>query len=333
MSNESQKIHKHCELLKIYWRRALESSVLFCFCLAAGTLFGIILGTGFKALPKFSGRFIAITISFLFLLCIVIYYIYYKKINNIISEHKHLVRITYFGVMIFIFLFYYNYNYSNIVASFSGNTMGIGKTQYVFILYFVVFIILASIIYAVVFLNYTIKKIGSGGIELEERKDEAASEQFRFISDFITLIQNQGELSARLGDAIEEFIKTFNLENGGQIEAEKFFELLRIILSNFIKGAKTIKGIDVMLMEDIEEIEEPYLITPAQFNYLQSEVKQNSIFKLDKIVVIPYRMKVIQEDLVFIIEFTSKEDSSVDAGNMLFTSISLFDNIFLHKLA
>lgn len=113
----------------------------------------------------------------------------------------------------------------------------------------------------------------------------------------------------------------------------KNFELLRIILSNFIKGAKTIKGIDVMLMEDIEEIKEPYLITPAQFNYLQSEVKQNSIFKLDKIVVMPYHMKVIQEDLVFIIEFTSKEDSSVDAGNMLFTSISLFDNIFLHKLA
>ncbi|KAJ49633.1 hypothetical protein BD780_001131 [Clostridium tetanomorphum] len=180
------------KFFKHYIKPWKSSLITLIISMVVGFCFGLKFSNGFNLeFYKDDGQVLLLISIGIILITYV--YIYYR--HKCIMSHINLdidttsFKYIFYSLSFFIFALYYNLNKEYFFQSYSLNIFGIAQSQYIFIINFIGYFIITTIIYSIIFKEYSIKKIGKDGVEFETEKS-IAEIQNELINQYVTIIDD-----------------------------------------------------------------------------------------------------------------------------------------------
>jgi membrane protease YdiL (CAAX protease family) len=147
------------------WSTSIGTLILF---IIIGFTYGIVLESKFNLQFYTNDGNVLLFFSLIVLISSVIH-IFYKrqcKLSGTIYELDNKSFKTFFYSFSFVcFAIYYNMNKTFFSNTYSQNKFGIDQSQYILIINFIGYFLILTLIYTVLFKNYSLKKLGKDGIE------------------------------------------------------------------------------------------------------------------------------------------------------------------------
>ncbi|RMD03236.1 hypothetical protein D9O40_03585 [Clostridium autoethanogenum] len=289
-----------------FYRRYIKiwsnSIILFIVCMIVGFCAGITIQGKFNwSFYKNDGQFISYSSIVIFLLVVI--YMYYRRLcktsGDIYEIDKKSFKYLFYAVSFMFFSLYYNINKKFFLNTYAKNKFGIEQEQYVLILNFIGYFLISTLIYTIVFKNYSLKKFGKDGIELEEEKT-VADEQNSVINLYVDIIKEYSDILCELDCKMEE------MYNEGFVRDDYTVEEYSVFLDDFLSSF-TLKDSNLSIIIISMDEFDTFAKTELSYNrFALSKIKtnthENKVYTCENRIFVEYHTTIIQASIMIIIE-------------------------------
>ena len=275
-------------------------SITFIIILSLlGFLYGVNLGQNKNYI---FGNNILIIIGIVSIIALLMYiYLKANVFNSFITSNskKKLIKYIYFTIALMFFAVYYLYNKDNFLKTYKANTIGIDQNQYIFIVNFIGFFIIAFILYNLLFKEYFIKKLSRNEIELSEELD-IADKQSNLINKYEEMIKNYSQVICKI-DVKMDYLNNQNLiRNDYEINEyiiliEEFIKEFIIVNNDISIVVKSIGTFEKFAKDELE-------CNSFQIKKIKINIERNRVYVHNNRIYIMYKSSIINDSMVLVID-------------------------------
>lgn len=271
----------------------------------------------------------------------IIIYMYIIEKNDDILEKNYLFKIILWSVNICIYgiILFTNYNY--IINTFSKiKNNYLPNNLYAVIVSTIIFLVIISIEYTLMFAKITKAKVTSKGFEVEIDETNLNNKQNQILNIMDEMIVSVTDINADMDNIVSDFLLGKVLDESNNIKdtygINELFDCLRNIATKLFNPSIIV---DFISIEQLSNIKENFNIPDNIYNRIIARIhsltdKTNSVFAENNILFVTYKIQSMIYDelennrIVAIIEFKDKSKTYNGYGRLILDVLKMFDCIF-----
>lgn len=305
------------------WRNSCVTFVLFMIIgFVVGAVSEIEFSNGFVFNNEF---FLFILALLIFIISIIYCYIRYRcnKNGKYIEVDKISLKIIYYSLTFFVFSIYYMMQKSKFMNSYKNNIFGINQEQYIFCVNIFGYLIVATILFAILFNKYSMKKISKDGIELEEKV--ITNEQNYLITLYSKVINNFSDVICDVDTKMKEMDSHGFIRDDYTVDEYIIFiqEFVDLIMAEDSNISIIIKSYDAFSGFASKEL----LYNKFIIKKIEANIAKNKVFAYEKNIFVQYDSQVVKNQIVFSINCSVNYPG--DLGSLLYDYIVFIETIYL----
>lgn len=306
-------LKKMLKIFKLYLANTFIMTIIF---IIVGFIFGFFYA---KSMDKINYVYLILGSGIVIFLMLYIYLVLNKKFTpNKLKER--MVKNIYYAVSFLCFIIYYLCNKDRFLSTYSKNKIGINQEQFIILVNFIGYILIASLVYMLVFKNYIIKKLGRDGVEFENDDANVSDKFYNVINRYEEMINsytnNLLTIDAQMNALYEE--GKVNLE----YTANQYCSFITTFLKDFINELDDI-SIVVKPFSDFENFLKEFAnCNIFDIKKIKTKVETNNVFSYKKRIYIYYKSSLISEPITVIVDMEDlKYDYPGDLGFLIYNYI------------
>lgn len=248
-----------------------------------------------------------------------LFYDYLKKWSHYIIRAKYVFISADFAL----FLYYYNLNEEYILASIEKGPSFMPKSTFAFILYFIIFVIFNILIITILTRSVKSFSISKNTLEVEFEKNIVKG--LTYITDTLNYVYaNNVALYQNLDEIIEITFEDVTIRS--EVDINVFFDFYKEIINYLFEDTGVCVNIRIEYKNNFEGLKN--IINDIDTSALSKtnifeDIIHDKIVQFERYIFIPVSMKLIETNVVIILNFNNIDETLSSLGNIVF-SLSLY---------
>lgn len=226
-----------------------------------------------------------------------------------------------------IFVFYMANTYDTYLKTYEKNIFGIDQRQYIVLINYLMFLLVALMIVGAMEGKFRVKNIGKDGIELERVIEETSIEAFKNNSEIVSKIYEElAEL-----DKIVDFLFSVN-QLSGEIEETEYLSQVEFLCKSLVSRSNS-ATIEVYNGSDYDEYLKTNLgLQKSEQKLLHYKFHKYNVIKVENGIHIkyeyaPFHNFLTETNKCYYIVLTLDDIIDINVGQLIYSYLKVFESL------